>query len=345
MIRLFFQKIRFPEMIASHPKRTILIVMYFAVWFVFGFIFKMIADNTNGEAFIFQENIQLKKQEQLFFNSTDNYDHRFIKNLIKEIDLDDKLGSMAYGNNCKSQNVLDRPLSETWIKYYCHKFNMLYFNRYKIELEYCGGHNAKYMCNITLYNSNGLKDTPKYLNRKVYRNAKYITGDNTEKHPLFINELSFPLVITTDRNSFIFVHNEIQLNNLFKSITGNSHEEITSKYDIIKFMLKQHYTITSNIRQMHMLKADLATCINYLDDDYSILETIINGKYKYDIADFLYFSAVTITTLGYGDILPNNTTVRKLVMLETFIGIILIGAFISSLFEKERGAAIESGKA
>lgn len=50
--------------------------------------------------------------------------------------------------------------------------------------------------------------------------------------------------------------------------------------------------------------------------------------------DALYFSTVTITTLGFGDISPCNRAGRCLVMIETLGGIILIvfvlSAFISS---------------
>jgi hypothetical protein len=39
--------------------------------------------------------------------------------------------------------------------------------------------------------------------------------------------------------------------------------------------------------------------------------------------DFLYFSTVTQSTVGYGDILPNNTLVRMIVVLQVLIGIAL----------------------
>jgi hypothetical protein len=40
--------------------------------------------------------------------------------------------------------------------------------------------------------------------------------------------------------------------------------------------------------------------------------------------DFLYFSVVIQTTIGLGDILPNSTLVRKLIILQTMIGYILL---------------------
>jgi hypothetical protein len=51
-----------------------------------------------------------------------------------------------------------------------------------------------------------------------------------------------------------------------------------------------------------------------------------------------YFSAVTITTLGYGDIVPITTTARILVAFESIAGIVLIGLFLNSLSREQANA-------
>ncbi|QUI25797.1 two pore domain potassium channel family protein [Vallitalea pronyensis] len=56
----------------------------------------------------------------------------------------------------------------------------------------------------------------------------------------------------------------------------------------------------------------------------------LKGTYK----RMLYLSMVTITTLGYGDIVPITNRARLLVGLESVLGIIIIGLFISSIFNK-----------
>jgi hypothetical protein len=48
----------------------------------------------------------------------------------------------------------------------------------------------------------------------------------------------------------------------------------------------------------------------------------------------LYFSATTITTLGFGDIVPVNPSARLWVAFEAISGIFLIGLFVNSLFYK-----------
>jgi hypothetical protein len=49
------------------------------------------------------------------------------------------------------------------------------------------------------------------------------------------------------------------------------------------------------------------------------------------IGRMLYLSTITITTVGYGDIVPLSGLARFLVGFEATIGIILLGLFISSL--------------
>jgi hypothetical protein len=45
----------------------------------------------------------------------------------------------------------------------------------------------------------------------------------------------------------------------------------------------------------------------------------------------LYLSAVTITTLGFGDIVPITSLSRIIIIIETISGIIIIGLFLNSL--------------
>lgn len=50
-----------------------------------------------------------------------------------------------------------------------------------------------------------------------------------------------------------------------------------------------------------------------------------------DIVTMMYFSAVTITTLGYGDIAPVTPCTRILTALEAVLGLVVIGLFLNSL--------------
>lgn len=56
---------------------------------------------------------------------------------------------------------------------------------------------------------------------------------------------------------------------------------------------------------------------------------------KVGLGDFFYFSVITATSTGYGDILPNNLLVRALVSLEVLINLVLFGFFFYYIAEKE----------
>jgi hypothetical protein len=86
---------------------------------------------------------------------------------------------------------------------------------------------------------------------------------------------------------------------------------------------------------------------------YRLLDSLIPGSFVYaanpalvqhgrDLADvFMYFSLVTLTTVGFGDISAVHPVARSLVMLEAVIGTlypaILIARLVSLQIEHERG--------
>lgn len=49
---------------------------------------------------------------------------------------------------------------------------------------------------------------------------------------------------------------------------------------------------------------------------------------------YIYFSVVTTTTLGYGDIIPVSTTAQFVSMSQVFLGYIMLGGFLSILTNK-----------
>lgn len=48
--------------------------------------------------------------------------------------------------------------------------------------------------------------------------------------------------------------------------------------------------------------------------------------------DTTYFSIVTITTLGYGDITPINGSAKMLTALESILGLVLLGIILNVCF-------------
>jgi hypothetical protein len=64
----------------------------------------------------------------------------------------------------------------------------------------------------------------------------------------------------------------------------------------------------------------LSARVKTFDEDYPDIWNYI---------DFLYFSTVTQTTVGYGDILPNNRTIRVLVCFQILFGYILLAGLLN----------------
>lgn len=74
---------------------------------------------------------------------------------------------------------------------------------------------------------------------------------------------------------------------------------------------------------------------------YFLYIPIFGGIYYYlpilikseSLVDALYFSVVTLTTLGYGDILPEATLGKTLVSVQTLLGVLTVGLFLNALAE------------
>lgn len=79
---------------------------------------------------------------------------------------------------------------------------------------------------------------------------------------------------------------------------------------------------------------------------FAVIYTILPADYfdygllNNNFAINLYFSAITITTLGYGDIVPLNEAAAVLVGMESVLGVVIAGLFLNQIaynrMEKEK---------
>jgi voltage-gated potassium channel Kch len=85
--------------------------------------------------------------------------------------------------------------------------------------------------------------------------------------------------------------------------------------------------------------------------------TLVTGTFFYRwsegwaTVDALYFSVVTLTTIGYGDLVPTTTIAKLFTIMYSLIGIGIIAAFITSLalsvrdqHERRHGREPEGGE-
>jgi hypothetical protein len=84
-----------------------------------------------------------------------------------------------------------------------------------------------------------------------------------------------------------------------------------------------------SIEGMLMLSDTLYTAIQRFTSAVSGQPAAVPGGYW----RFLYLSAVTITTLGFGDIVPTTVWSRLLVGLEAVLGVVIAGIFLSKILE------------
>jgi hypothetical protein len=72
---------------------------------------------------------------------------------------------------------------------------------------------------------------------------------------------------------------------------------------------------------------------------YTLIETVQPGSFSLSASvgetrtwnDLLYFSYVTLTTLGYGDVVPISSRVRSLAILEAVTGVFYVAVLVARL--------------
>ena len=76
---------------------------------------------------------------------------------------------------------------------------------------------------------------------------------------------------------------------------------------------------------------------------FLVVVTLATGAWFYSLAegwsllDSLYFSVITLTTVGYGDFYPSTTAGKIFTMFYIFVGIGLILSFLTTIAERSRG--------
>lgn len=70
---------------------------------------------------------------------------------------------------------------------------------------------------------------------------------------------------------------------------------------------------------------------------YALVEQAFPGSFHFNaddgpsLASFLYFSVITQTTLGYGDITPVNPTARALAAVQAMLGVLYLAVIVAAI--------------
>jgi voltage-gated potassium channel len=278
---------------------------YLVTWFLFGYLYCYIANVSYGQSFVFQEDILLQSKNTEFQKKLNiHLDNNITKELFLNYDKTFNLMKITKNENLITTFNLNstgiNPIGTAWANYYISKWLSEGYN-------FCS---AK-----VLARNQKIIDDTSYC--EILFSVSYIPEDAYKdylvKEPVYLPEV-YSILVQKHQQFHVWIkQNEFDLQNKNWSFTGN--ENTYEALDLGKYFI--------------------SNAINYFDDAIEIIYNYeTKSQFKYPLIDFLYFSAVTITTLGYGDILPNSSWVRGLVMSETIIGAIILAISISFLYDR-----------
>jgi len=139
--------------------------------------------------------------------------------------------------------------------------------------------------------------------------------------------LGATLAVTADitHNRMVFAAQWLVLTVAFVSVASGMFSYLRSATEVYAGHL---YIATS----IYLLLAVIFYCIYSAAaafDPHAFVETTIGPTHA--PADLLYFSLVTLTTLGYGDIVPVGRFVRMLAGLEAGTGVMYVAVTVATL--------------
>ncbi len=129
------------------------------------------------------------------------------------------------------------------------------------------------------------------------------------------------------------------MNNLQKELEAKDTETPNQKIQsfklkdirLPKFNLKDKFHNFNNNRAQ-LLIAYVAAIILF-SVTFGVVDTFIDEKFLLEnihVVDYFYFSVVTITTLGYGEILPGTWVAKLMVSALTLFGLYILGMFLTA---------------
>ena len=167
-------------------------------------------------------------------------------------------------------------------------------------------------------------------NKKNYKNAESIENLDTQVPFMELDSLKFKLYTkyVGDTNNYHLGVLTIATYEYCQTMT-----DVDAKLEREQYITNLFYSINISDFRNCILKK-----INYYIQNIAALNTQLEREIRIDkninIIDFIYFSSITTTTIGYGDILPNSKLVRIMVILHSIISVLFI-AFAGFLITKK----------
>lgn len=288
-------------------KKSICFFIYIFIWLWFGCSYYYISQAVNKNNFIFNERAKLENVVNGVMTTEKYYDSQegYVRNIIKNNEYEKNILALKKGKD--NINLTQNPVGENWGGFYKEKFLEEGYTHFSFNV-------LPYKFKLTLDYLNTYEDTNKW---SVYVNKEYFVI-KLNIYKVYDDNNKITLRYIEDEESFLQKFNKNKSN--FATYTLLLEENSFRTYNEA---LKSH--------PYKSLDYLIASSNVLLGNDNLDISSAIESYSYFTLEDFLYFSAVTITTLGYGDILPNNTIIRNLVMIESMLGVIVSGIYVSLL--------------
>ncbi|OAA82871.1 potassium channel family protein [Clostridium ljungdahlii] len=281
-------------------KRIILSVLafsYVTVLLLFGLIYWSIANNSRGDFFVFQRDVNMTTKIDAFKKNLNiKIKSRELKSTVEDL-----INSDEYKRPFANLEIVDDSGSSIKVFSFDKPLGKLWANYYSTLLK------DKGVTHISVEDMGEDRVNSKFSSCKL--KICFYTVNENEIYKSF---------------------------KCYKKSQANQLSKVDTKYMWVndytmlksKFFKEEYYYYPLSFYFSKLVE----NSISFLDNSPLVLKSVVCGNFKYPIENFIYFSAVTITTLGYGDILPNSIIVRFMVIMETILGIIIVGTFTSCLF-------------
>jgi len=281
-----------------YKKSTSFILLFIFVWYSCGGIYWISASITKGSSFQFQEDLLISYKVKEFKSKVSiDVDDNYIKGLFKSFDkyaAEVKMNAEAGYIHFNFNGI-----GYEWASYYQKKLAKQSVNFFTINKkdEVHFGSEKYYNIEMFLYN---LPNQDKDMNDHGTMTYKSEYKDKMKK-----------------------------IDVIYVAVKESTYNNLRANLDSMTWSTESD----NDYYPLYLGKDFIASSIHYVDNDYyRVNEIEKNNNFSYPFWDFLYFSAVTITTLGYGDILPNTTLIRSVIMVESLLGVILLSMFVSQKF-------------
>jgi hypothetical protein len=175
---------------------------------------------------------------------------------------------------------------------------------------------------------------------------------------LLVFNLAFSIIVLSSLHAILYDQKTFMAASIFALITVISNWlSIVSPHPIIKivnfsvFVLFYAYVVSHLLRFVLSSKSVTSSVISAAISSYfligicwgflySLIQTISPDSFifsegiirsSYLWPDFIYYSFVTLTTVGFGDILPHSSLARSVTLLEAIFGTFFIAVLVAKL--------------